>query len=203
MPEVIHCGVMATILLFCVLLSASTAQAQTPDSGQQVFVGRCAGCHGSDGNGGELGPAIAARVPSRTDEDLRSLLRSGLPAAGMPAFASLTVTESGELIRYLRTLRPRTGSGPVRTTLTLMDGGRVDGLILNQSALDLQLLGDDRKIHLFRKSGDRYRAVTSQADWPSYNGQTNGSRYSPLAEITTKIVARAVPKWIFSLPNSS
>ena len=65
------------------------------------------------------------------------------------------------------------------------------------------MLGDDRKIHLFRKSGERYRAVTSQADWPSYNGQTSGSRYSPLAEITTSNVSRAVPKWIFSLPNAS
>jgi alcohol dehydrogenase (cytochrome c) len=194
---------MATILLFCVLLSAANVQAQTPDAGQQVFVGRCAGCHGSDGNGGELGPAIAVRVPSRTDEDLRSLFRLGLPAAGMPAFPSLSVAESGDLIRYLRTLRPRTGSGPARATLTLMDGGLVSGLVLNQSALDLQLLGDDRKIHLFRKSGGRYRAVTSQADWPSYNGQTSGSRYSPLAEITTKNVSRAVPKWIFSLPNAS
>ena len=44
----------------------------------------------------------------------------------------------------------------------------------------MQLLGDDRKIHLLRKSGDRYRPVTSQTDWPSYNGQTTGSRYSPL-----------------------
>src|SRR6059036_2520118 len=92
--------------------------AQSPDSGRQVFVSRCAGCHGSDGNGGELGPAIAARVPSRTDEDLTSLFRQGLPAAGMPAFPSLTDTETGELIRYLRTLRPRTGSALVRTTIT-------------------------------------------------------------------------------------
>ena len=191
---------MIAILLFCLWLSPSTARAQTPDSGQQVFVSRCAGCHGSDGNGGELGPAIAARVPSRTDEDLTSLFRQGLPAAGMPAFPGVSVTETGELIRYLRTLRPRTGSGPARTQITLIDGGLVDGLILNQSALDLQLLGDDRKVHLFRKSGARYRAVTSQADWPSYNGQTSGSRYSPLAEITTNNVSRAVPKWIFSLP---
>ena len=35
----------------------------------------------------------------------------------------------------------------------------------------------------------RYRAVTSQADWPSYNGQTNGSRYSPLAQITASNVS--------------
>jgi alcohol dehydrogenase (cytochrome c) len=168
-----------------------------------VFVSRCAGCHGSDGNGGELGPAIAARVASRTDEDLTSLVRQGLPAAGMPAFPSLIGTDARELIRYLRTLRPRTGSLPVPTTITLIDGGRVEGLVLNQSALDLQLLGDDRTLHLLRKSGERYRAVTSQADWPSYNGRTSGSRYSPLAQITTSNVSRTVPKWIFSLPNTS
>jgi len=121
----------------------------------------------------------------------------------MPAFPSLTGTETIDLIGYLRTLRPRTGSVLVRTAITLVDGGLVSGLVLNQSALDLQLLGDDRRIHLFRKSGARYRAVTSQADWPSYNGQTSGSRYSPLAEITTSNVSRTVPKWIFSLPNTS
>ena len=193
----------AGILLFCVWLPTPVALAQSPDSGRQAFVSRCAGCHGSDGNGGELGPAIAARVPSRTDDDLRSLFRQGLPAAGMPAFPGLSDTEAGDLIRYLRTLRPGTGSEPVRTTVTLVDGGVIEGLVLNQSALDLQLLGDDRKLHLLRKSGARYRAVTSQADWPSYNGQTSGSRYSGLAEITASNVARTVPKWIFSLPNTS
>jgi alcohol dehydrogenase (cytochrome c) len=195
-------GVLFTILLFT-LFPASIAAAQGPEAGRQVFVSRCAGCHGSDGNGGELGPAIARRAASRTDEDLTSLFRQGLPAAGMPAFPSLTGAETGDLIRYLRTLRPSTGSGPVRTQVPLTGGGLVNGLILNQSAHDLQLLGDDRTIHLFRKNGEAYRAVTSQSDWPSYNGQTSGSRYSPLTQITTSNVSRLVPKWIFSLPNSS
>jgi alcohol dehydrogenase (cytochrome c) len=195
--------VLFAILLICVLLPASGALAQSPDSGRHTFVRRCAGCHGSDGNGGELGPAIAARVPSRTDADLTSLFRQGLPASGMPAFPSLSDTETGELIRYVRGLRPRTGSGPVRTTIPLIEGGVLEGLVLNQSALDLQLLGDDRSLHLLRKSGGRYRSVTSQADWPSYNGQTSGSRYSPLAQITTSNVSGTVPKWIFSLPNTS
>ena len=190
------------ILAFC-LLVPSIALAQNPGPGQQGFVSRCAGCHGSDGNGGELGPAITDRIPARTDEDLAALFKQGLPAAGMPAFPNLTATESADLIRYLRTLRRRQGSGPVRTKLTLVDGSAIEGLVLNQSALDLQLLGDDRKIHLLRKSGERYRAVTSQADWPSYNGQTTGSRYSTLAQITTGNVSRMVPKWIFSLQNTS
>jgi len=194
--------VRTAILAFC-LLVPSIALAQNPGPGQQGFVSRCAGCHGSDGNGGELGPAITDRIPARTDEDLAALFKQGLPAAGMPAFPNLTATESADLIRYLRTLRRRQGSGPVRTKLTLVDGSAIEGLVLNQSALDLQLLGDDRKIHLLRKSGERYRAVTSQADWPSYNGQTTGSRYSTLAQITTGNVSRMVPKWIFSLQNTS
>jgi len=180
-----------------------TALLQSPDAGRQVFVSRCAGCHGSDGNGGELGPAIATRVPSRTDEDLKSVVRQGLPGAGMPAFASVSDADVDALIRYLRTLRPRSGSGPARATLALAGGGSISGLVLNQSASDLQLLGDDRQIHLLRKSGATYRAVTSQADWPSYNGQTSGSRYSPLAQINATNVARAVPKWIFSIPGVS
>ena len=79
-----------------------------------MFVGRCAGCHGSDGNGGELGPGIATRVPTRTDQDLTTLFRQGLPGAGMPAFANPGGSGTGDLVRFLRTLRPRAGSGPER-----------------------------------------------------------------------------------------
>ena len=90
----------------CALLaSASLATAQTPDPGRQTFVARCTGCHGTDGNGGELGPAISMRVPARTDEDLTTLFREGLTAAGMPAFANMGAAETQELIRYIRTLR--------------------------------------------------------------------------------------------------
>jgi len=187
----------------CALLSSSITVAQTPDSGRQVFVSQCATCHGSDGNGGELGPAIATRVPSLDDDNLRSLFRQGLPAAGMPPFPGVSATEVGDLIRYLRTLRPRSGSAPRRKQITLIGGAAIDGLVLNESSLDLQLLGDDRKLHLLRKSGSAYRAVTSQTDWPSYNGHTSGSRYSPITQITTTNVSRVVPKWIFSLPNTS
>jgi alcohol dehydrogenase (cytochrome c) len=192
-----------SLAVVCVVLVSATASAQNPDPGRAAFVSRCAGCHGSDGNGGELGPGIAARVPSRSDQDLSTLFRQGVPAAGMPAFSNLSETETGDLIRYLRTLKPRNGSGPVRTTVTLAGGRSLAGLVLNQSADDLQLLGDDRQIYLLRKTGQAYRAVTSQADWPSYNGQTTGTRYSPLTQITKDNAGRLTPKWIFSLPNTS
>jgi alcohol dehydrogenase (cytochrome c) len=192
------------VFLVFSLLAGSLVFAQSAEPGRQLFVSRCAGCHGSDGNGGELGPAIAARLPSLTDDDVISLVRQGRSAAGMPAFPSLNDAEVGNLIRFLRTLRPPNGTAATRMRVTLADGRAIDGLVLNQSASDLQLLGDDRRIHLLRKSGgDRYRAVTSQADWPTYNGRTNGSRYSPLTQITAANVGRMVPRWIFSVPNTS
>ena len=194
---------VAIPFLLLTLIAASSARAQTPDAGRQVFVGRCAGCHGSDGNGGELGPGIANRVPLRSDADLAALLRQGLPGAGMPAFSTLTAQESADVVRFLRTLQPRAGSGPERATVTL-DGGRtLEGLVLNRSANDMQLLGSDQTLHLLRRNGTTYRQVTSQADWTSYNGQASGSRYSPLAHISKGNAARLTAKWIFSLPNTA
>jgi len=184
------------------LVSVSLA-AQNPEPGRQTFVGRCAGCHGTDGNGGELGPNIASRVPSRTDQDLTTVIRQGLTTAGMPAFSNLSDAEAIDLVRFLRTLRPREGSGPTRMKAPLPGGRMLEGLALNQSSVDVQLLGDDRKIHLLRKNGEKFREVTSQNDWPSYNGETSGGRYSPLTQINKSNVSRLVPKWLFGLPNTS
>ena len=190
------------VALLCALVWHSAVSAQTVAPGRQAFASRCAGCHGTDGNGGELGPAIATRVPARTDEELLSVIRQGLPTAGMPAFSNVADAELRDLIAFLRTLKPRDGAELVRTKVTLANGAPLEGLVLNRGMVDLQLLGDDRKIRLLRKTGERYRPVTSQSDWPSYNGTTRGSRYSTLSHINKGNVARLAPKWIFSLPNT-
>jgi alcohol dehydrogenase (cytochrome c) len=182
---------------------AAAVQPPPTAPGAQVFASRCASCHGSDGNGGELGPAITTRVPSRTDEELHAVVRQGLTGAGMPAFSTLSDSESRDLIGYLRSLRPRAGSGPARARIPLAAGGAIEGLVLSQGAADLQLLGDDRKLHLLRRSGAVYRRVTSQADWPTYNGQSSGSRYSPLTQITDQQRRPSRADVAYSLGNSS
>jgi alcohol dehydrogenase (cytochrome c) len=191
------------VLWIVATLTGVSLAAQGPDPGRQVFVSRCAGCHGTDGNGGELGPNIASRIPSRTDQDLSTVIRQGLTTAGMPAFPNLSDTEATDLVRFLRTLRPRAGNGPARIKLTLPGGKALEGLALNQSSVDVQLLADDRRIHLLRKNGEKFREVTSQSDWPSYNGEVSGGRYSPLTQINKNNVSRLVPKWLFGLPNTS
>src|SRR5712691_10775845 len=100
-----------TFVMFIALLTAA-AQEQAGPGGRATFVSRCAGCHGTDGNGGELGPAITNRVLMRGDQDLMAVIRDGIPAAGMPSFAMLTPSEASDLVRYLRTLQPRTGTPP-------------------------------------------------------------------------------------------
>ena len=197
-----HTALLATFLL----AAATTAIAQPPDAGRQVFTARCAGCHGTDGNGGELGPNIATRVPTRTDQELTTVVRQGLIASGMPAFANLNDGDTAALIQFLRTLKPRAGSAPERAKVALAGGTTLEGLVLGKSQFDMQLLGDDRKLHLLRKApgqASQYRAVTSQSDWTSYNGGNAGSRYSTLTQITKTNASSLAPKWMFSLRNTN
>src|SRR5215468_9211395 len=140
-------GAMKTpVLAFSALLVAATVSAQ--EAGRPVFVARCAGCHGTDGNGGELGPNIATRVPTRTDQELTTVVRQGLVASGMPGFANLGDGDVAALLPFLRTLKPRAGSAPERAKVAVSGGAAIDGLVLNKSQFDMQLLGDDRKLHL-------------------------------------------------------
>jgi alcohol dehydrogenase (cytochrome c) len=194
-------GVLAGSAL---LAASSVAQAQNAEPGRQVFASRCATCHGTEGGGGELGPSILGRVPLRNDAELEAVVREGLPGAGMPAFPNLSKAEAGDLVAFLRTLKPRAGTGPQRTTVTRDDGRAIAGVILNRSEGEMQLLGDDRALHLLRETtGGRYREVTSQTGWATYNGQPTGNRYSALTQITPANAGRMAPRWVFTLPNAA
>ena len=191
------------LALAVTLFACPLASAQSVDSGRKAFVARCASCHGTDGNGGELGPAIAARAVLRTDDELRAVLRNGFPSAGMPPFPTLADAEAADVVAFIRTLKPRAGAVPTRSPFTLVDGRVVDGLVLNRTHADVQVLDAKQHIRLLRTDGSRYREVTSQADWPSYNGGPDGSRYSTLTQIDRSSVERLAPKWMFTLPNTS
>ena len=186
------------------ILVAAAAWAQAAEPGRQVFASRCANCHGTGGGGGELGPSILARIPLRNDAELEAVIREGVSGAGMPSFANLSKTEAIDLVAFLRTLKPRAGTGPQRTTAALANGRSVPGVVLNQSDGEMQVLGDDRALHLLRDAGaGKYREVTSQSGWASYHGGPTGNRYSTLTQITPANASRLVPRWVFTLPNSA
>ena len=85
----------------------------------------------------------------------------------------------------------------------MTDGKTLAGVILNQGFNDLQLRTPDNQVHLLRKEGARYREVTSNRDWPGYNGDPGGNRYTTLSQITTKWPMSPIfaPQWMFTNPQ--
>jgi alcohol dehydrogenase (cytochrome c) len=184
-----------SLFLFLVVVSA----AQDAAAGRRSFEGRCAGCHGGDGNGGEHGPSITQRLSARDDQQLATLVRNGFPGSGMPSF-NLPEHELKDLVAFLRTLRPPAGQEIVKLTVTVAGEGELQGNVLARAGDELALRTSDR-IHLLRKTAAGYRRVTSQSDWRAYNGGLDGNRYSRLKQLDVNNVAHLAPAWMFPVSN--
>jgi len=156
-----------------------------------------------------MGPDITARLNNpnyRTDEQLGDLIHTGLPAAAMPP-SDVKGQDLADLIRFVRsiTVRPagfggRGGRGQVRITAELVNGKKLEGLRIAEGFEDLQLRTDDNQIHLLRKVDNKFREVTSEVDWPAYNGDPRGNRYTTMTQITKANVNRLAPRWVFAFP---
>jgi alcohol dehydrogenase (cytochrome c) len=191
-----------SIVVLSSLLCAWNLPAQDVTPGRTLFESRCARCHGGDGAGGERGPNIPNRLAARNDQQLSTLIREGIPGTGMPA-SQVTDPELTTLTAFLRSIQPRVpGRQLVRMTVKTTDGKSLDGVVLGQGFDDLQLRTDDQHIHLLRRVGERFREVTSEKGWPSYNGELGGNRYTTMDQINLKNVSRLGPKWIFTVPNT-
>lgn len=191
--------------LTLVLGASFAAYGQDPvAAGRKTFENRCSGCHGADGNGGELGPAIARRVANLTDVQIRTTVLEGLPTRGMPA-NNLGDPDMTQLISFLRTMRPRRmGFQPYRLKAALVNGKSLEGMVVAESFEDAALKTDDGKLHLLRRAeGARFHEVTSEVDWTTYNGNIGGNRFTALSQITKANIKHVGPRWIFTMPNAS
>jgi alcohol dehydrogenase (cytochrome c) len=188
-------------LLVAICFSAGLIGAQ--EAGRAIFETRCGVCHGADGNGGEFAPSILNRLAVLADAELATMVRSGLPGRGMPAVA-LSDGEMTALLMHLRTLRAPARARRERTVrLQLTSGGILEGVITGEGIDDLQLRATDGRIHLLRRAGDRFRIVTSQADWATYDGQYSGNRFTGLTQINKTNVAHLTPRWIFAMDDTT
>jgi alcohol dehydrogenase (cytochrome c) len=208
-----------------VLCLGCVVGAQAPAPGRTQFENRCGVCHGGDGNGGEYAPGMVDRLATRNDAQLATLIHDGLPGRGMPGTPALAGTDLTQLIQFLRTLRPRapgaaaptaaapTAAAPTPTAPTaapgsmkfeLTDGRVVEGTPLTHGvADDLQLRTSDGRVVLLRKTGTKYRRVTSEVDWATYDGSLTGNRYSTMTQINKNTVSRLAPKWIYTIQNTT
>jgi alcohol dehydrogenase (cytochrome c) len=189
-------------LLIAALVSP-LALAQDADPGKRLFETRCALCHGADGNGGDTGPPIAQRLATRDDAQLATLIHEGLPGRGMPP-NPLAGAELDSLVRFLRSIQHRAADRAlVRMKVQTTSGKTLDGFVLGEGFDDLQLQTADKRVHLLRRAGSLFREVTSDRDWPTYNGDPRGNRYTTLTAINRTNVARLTPKWVFPIPNAA
>jgi alcohol dehydrogenase (cytochrome c) len=148
-----------------------------------------------------MGPSIIARLPSHNDKDLITLIHDGLPSRGMPPNPAPD-PEMTSLVAYLRSIQARPGAPVEHRKVQLTDGRILDGQVLGEGFSDLQLRTDDQRIHLLRRAGERFREVTSDTDWPAYNGDPRGNRYTALKQIDKTNVSRLSAKWSFTVPNA-
>lgn len=101
---------LASLLL---LALPATAMAQDTAAGERIYVANCMACHGMEGDG--KGPAAAALQPppadftaasfweGRTDDQLKSIIKSGKPGTSMMPFANLSDTDLSNLVAFLKT----------------------------------------------------------------------------------------------------
>lgn len=193
-----HPHMRYTLALFSGLLCAALAHAQDTAPGRLVFEAHCARCHGGDGSGGEMGPPIRNRLAARSDEQLAKLVHEG--SGAMPP-VSVVDAELTPLIRFLRSLQPRRREVE-RITVHTVDGKTLEGELLNQGFSDLQMRTADGRVHLLRRAGDRFREAVPGVDWPGYNGDPGGNRYTTLPAIDRTNVARLRAQWVFTLPGA-
>jgi alcohol dehydrogenase (cytochrome c) len=198
----IHAALIALLGSIGLLLTGSEVRGQDLDPGRKAFESRCARCHGGDGKGGEMGPPIAQRLATLDNQQLSKLILDGVPLKGMPPNV-VTAAEMADLLTFLRTLERRAAEAPVvRMKILTTDGRTLEGQVLGEGFDDLQLRTDDKKVHLLRRAGDRFRRVTSEKDWPTYNGDPGGNRYTTLTQINKTNVARLAPRWMASIPDA-
>jgi alcohol dehydrogenase (cytochrome c) len=188
-------------ILACLLSAVAPARAQDVGAGRRTFEERCGRCHGADGGGTEMGPAIQQRLKLRDDAQLAALVRDGIPARGMPP-SVMPGAEIAALVRFLRTIERDPDPAAAPRSFRTTDGRALDGVVLGEGADDLQVRTADGRVRLLRKEKDRVREVTSETPWPAYNGDPRGNRYTTLTQIDRKTIGQLAPRWMFTLPNT-
>ena len=114
----------------------------------------------------------------------------------------LNVSEMGNLLKYLHSIQRRFTRPVVRMKAETTGGQILEGQVLGEGFDDVQLRTDDKRVHLLRRDGARFREVTSETNWPTYNGETGGNRFTTLSQINKNNISKLASKWVFTVPNA-
>ncbi len=137
-----------------------------------IFSSRCVMCHGNDGAGGSIGPALnhSGLRHGDSDLDIYKVLRDGVPNTAMRA-PSISVTQRWQLVGYIKQLQ--------------LHGIGLVGLGGGSGPLDIEV------------SSQRIISAGSKTDeWLTYSGSLDGHRYTPLNQITPGNVSQLRTRWV-------
>jgi mono/diheme cytochrome c family protein len=105
-------ALVATFVFLFIALAISPAAipqkpaAQAVANGQRIFNQSCAACHDTHGTIAKSGPGLKSYYhqhnPHPTDDALRSIILDG--KGKMPAFSTLSKSQTDDLVAYLKTL---------------------------------------------------------------------------------------------------
>jgi alcohol dehydrogenase (cytochrome c) len=193
---------MRFLLPIFTLALVTVASAQDIPAGQRSFENRCGRCHGAEGNGSEMGPSVFNGLSQRNDSQLGTLIRTGVPGR-MPG-NQINDDDLLTLTKHLRLMQAKSTARPSqRVKLTMTDGKVLEGVALGQGFTDRQIRTDDGKVHLLRRVADKYREATPGVDWPGFNGDVRGNRYTTMSQITPANVKNMTARWVFNIPNTT
>lgn len=203
-------------------------QPAPPAQPSGTYVARCATCHGA-AMGGASAPPILSYIRYHTDADtiarvrethktlqiaddeLRQVLAETRIMAGTnPAMATGGFTGrragrgGGPSPATAPTVATASIDGKKPTTIRMADGSSRTGILLGATELDATFF-ENGKYVLLRRDGDAYREkpIAPKADWLTYDGATNGNRYSPLDLINTTTIDRLGAAWIYPMPTAA
>jgi alcohol dehydrogenase (cytochrome c) len=159
-------------------LRLDASNLRLPSNARELFYGRCGVCHGAEGGGGNMGADLGSEeVQSRlSDLGIYYALTRGVEGTNMPA-SDVGIVDGLVLTAYVRSLRSRHESP---------DAGLPRGTAECKPCRAIQV-----------SSADIIAASTRPQDWPTYEGDYSGRRFSPLALINRNNVSRLRPRFIY------
>ena len=122
-------GILCALCVLGVLCVNATAQqgvanpfqgnAQAVAEGREIYNRTCTTCHGADGAGSEMGPALGAparRYALATDAQIVDAIENGIPTTQMPRFGGGRLADDAiwKLTAYNRGLRGIAIDAPAR-----------------------------------------------------------------------------------------
>jgi putative heme-binding domain-containing protein len=134
-----------------------------PVAGQRLYAGKgaCAGCHMVDGQGGSLGPDLTSIGDVRGARHLRESLVN--PGAALP-------------------------EGQLLITAVRKDGGKIEGLRLNEDVTTIQLRDGANRFHSLRKADLReLRREFGRSLMPSYEGSLTSAELDDVVAYLAKL----------------